>query len=81
MPNYDRRHLAATWDRSVLPISSADLEEMDEEERKMRMVDELNRAADLLQALASAFAKDLGSNYGDVTQAAKELVQIARKSQ
>lgn len=70
---------AAGWDHSILPLTKEDLEEMDEEERQKRLVDELDRAADLLQALVQAFPKDLGQSRNDVAQAAKTVIQAARR--
>lgn len=71
------RFVKKAWDGSVLPLD--DLDDMDEDERKEQLVDGLNRAADLLQALAEAFKGDLGSAHRDVAQAAKTIIQVSRR--
>lgn len=76
--SYDRR-TAGKWDSSVLGLKPSTIEAMDADERVEVMVDALNRAVDLVEAVAGAFDKDLGSNLTVVQNAGKDLKRIARK--
>jgi hypothetical protein len=69
----------STWDQSILSISPEELSEMTEEERRERLADEINRAADLLRTVAQAFGEDLGSDQMTLAVAASGASQVARK--
>jgi hypothetical protein len=62
---------AAAWDYSVLPLTQDEVREMDADERAERMTEELNRAADLLQAVAAAFGAPVDS-------LAREIIALTR---
>ena len=67
-------------DVSVLGYSAEDLAGMDAEERADAMREVLNRAADMLQAAADAFAREMGAGRSDVTAAAQSVIAVARGS-
>ena len=73
------RTAAVHIDPSILGITSDELEELDEDERLEELANLLDQAADLLMQTAKAFSKELGSSKGDVTSAAKAVVQVSRK--
>jgi len=78
---YDRRGKTAVFDPSILGITSEELAEMDEEERREALWDSLNRAADIAQHTADAFKADLpSSERGQVLQAFRILRDVARKT-
>ncbi len=65
-------------DVSVLGYSAEDIAEMDAEERANAMREVLNRAADMLQAAADAFATELAWQRADVRAAAQSVLAVAR---
>lgn len=75
--SYDRT--AAHFDPSILGIEPSQLEEMDEDERKEALFDALMRAADLANAIAKAFSKDLGAERAEVVEASRALAKVGRK--
>ena len=66
-----------TWDESALGLSAEDLSEMDSEDIRTRLEDEVNRAVDLLEALASAFGPELGEASVTLTRAARTVKTAA----
>jgi hypothetical protein len=72
----------AVWDRSVLGYSKADLDEMDADERARTLVELLNQAADLAEAITSAFGADLKATGGfhHTKSAAAELKMAAKQA-
>lgn len=68
------------WDQSVLSLTPEELAEMSEDERRERLADEINRAADLLRTLGVVFKEDLGSdNQAILAVAATTTSRVARK--
>jgi hypothetical protein len=57
-----RRLAEAPWDVSVLGLTKSELDDMDDEERRDRCAEELNRAVDLLEAIPAAFTTTLDVN-------------------
>ena len=45
------------WDQSVLSITQEEMAEMDDEEKNERASEEIDRAIDLLEAVADAFGR------------------------
>ena len=72
--SYDRR---AAFDPSVLGLTKAEIARMSPEEREEALVDSLNRAGDLCEAIVGAFGSDLDDKR-KVVQVAKTLQGIAR---
>ena len=67
------------WDQSVLPVSQDEMNGMDDDERRALLYEELCRAGDMLEAVADAFRKDLGVDRDAVDQAAKDVIQLAKR--
>lgn len=74
-----KRLAEASWDVSVLGLTGGEFQDMDDDERTERLAEELNRAADLLQAIETAFAKELGTSRPAVAAHAAGLIKLARK--
>ena len=68
-----------TWDPSAFGLTRSELSGMDEEERQEALSDALNRAADLLQASASAFRAELGPLRSKITDAADTVIARTRR--
>ena len=65
-------------DVSVLGYSAEDVAGMDADERADTMREVLNRAADILQSAADAFAAEMGGQRADVLAAAQSVIEVAR---
>ena len=67
-------------DVSALGYSAEDVAGMDADERADTMREVLNRAADILQSAADAFAAEMGGQRADVLAAAQSVIEVARST-
>ncbi len=74
-------HTAAkSWDTSVLGVTSEEKAEMDADEQVERAADELNRAADIMQAVLAAFGEHLNqAQRAAIAAAAKSCIKVTRE--
>jgi hypothetical protein len=71
---------AKTWDASIIGLTTEDKQEMDVAEQTERAADELNRAADILQATLAAFGEHLSAEQrATIAAAAKSVIRITRE--
>lgn len=67
------------WDPSVIGMSPDDKEEMDDQEQCERMVEEVNRAADIIQAVVAAFGEHMRpSERRALWMASREIIRVAQ---
>jgi hypothetical protein len=69
-----------TWDPSVIGVDHEDMADMATEEQAERAVEEINRAADIMQAVIAAFGQHMTpAQKADIREAAKTAIRIARE--
>ena len=69
----------STWDPSILGMTVEDKSEMDDDEIQARMIEEINRAADILQAVVAAFGDRMRpTDRRTLLNSANEAIRIAR---
>lgn len=70
----------ATWDSSVVGITADEMADMEDDEQRERALDEINRAADLLQAVVSAFGRHMtAAQRATLAEAARATINVARE--
>lgn len=71
---------AKTWDPSTIGIDSDDMGAMDTEEQVERAVEEINRAADIMQAVVDAFHANMTpAQRAEIREAARMAIRVARE--
>lgn len=67
------------WDPSVIGIPKEDMEWMDPYEQRSRCIEEINRAADIMQAVISAFRDHMTPEQrAEIAEAARMAIKVAR---
>jgi hypothetical protein len=73
-------HSITTWDPSAIGMTPEEKSNMDDDEQRERMIEEINRAADIMQAVVGAFGEHMRPTERVAIWAASEaVIRVARE--